>query len=242
MGSARFEYTRRLLVALDDVKNDRVVLASLFRMGDERIDDLIKALDDPNDKVRLNAQIVIRYLGNESGLNELFEVYARSQQVTIAGAIPLPLRKWDYDYIETFYLRSSPDWDNLSERYVFALALDDSAKSKELLDRVMASAANLDEGLIVDRAIKLVQDSKPNKVFSGNKELATLVLENAFFVAPADLIHTSAKVLALNTSKDKALVEVYINRGTLAEEWYHVIIRKTGQGWKFFSITQVAMS
>ncbi|MCA1607614.1 MAG: hypothetical protein LC775_19590, partial [Acidobacteria bacterium] len=74
------------------------------------------------------------------------------------------------------------------------------------------------------------------------KELGKEVLNNAFFVAQEDRKYTSARVLALNSAKKKALVEVYINRGTLAEEWYHVVLRRCDQGWKFVSITPVAVS
>jgi hypothetical protein len=130
----------------------------------------------------------------------------------------------------------------LSERYIYALALEDSPRAKEVLNKVIGSATNLGEGSIVGRAIELVQANQPSKLFTGTKDLAELVLQNAFFIAPSDMKHTSAKVLALNATNDKALVEVYINRGTLAEEWYHAIIMKSGQQWKFFSITQVSMS
>jgi hypothetical protein len=73
----------------------------------------------------------------------------------------------------------------------------------------MASTANLTEDSTVARAIKLVQKNKPSRVFTGNNDLAELVLENAFFVAPSDRKHTSARLLALNAANDKALVEVY---------------------------------
>ncbi len=240
--SASFEDTRKLLLALEDVKNDRQTLALLFRTGNERIEDLIKALNDPDRRVSLRGQIVIRYLGNEAGMKALVESYSKRPQIETSGPVPLPLKKWDYTYIETNYTRTPPSWDMLSERYIYALALDDSPKAKELLSDVIKRTGNLDAGSTVLRAVKLVQANQPAKVLTGDRDLGKLVLQNAFFVSPIDRNYTSARLLAVNGATDKALVEVYINRGPLAEEWYHVVIRRCEQGWKFFSITQVAQS
>jgi hypothetical protein len=240
--SARFEDTRKLLLALEDVKSDRETLALLFRTGDERIEDLIKALNDSDRRVSLRAQIVIRYLGNEAGMKALVEWYSKRARIDTSGPVPLPLRKWDYTYIETNYLHTPPSWDMLSERYVYALALDDSPKAKELLSEVIKRTGNLDDGSTVVRGIKLIQADQPAKLIMGDKDLGKLVLKNAFFVSPIDRKYTSAGLLGLNGAMDKALVGVYINRGPLAEEWYHVVIRKCDQGWKFFSITQIAVS
>ena len=136
-------------------------------------------------------------------------------------------------YIETNYTRTPPSWDLLSERYVYALALDDSSKAKELLSGVIKRTGNLDDGSTVVRAINLVQANQPAKLLTGPKDPGKLVLHNAFFVSPIDRKFTSARLLALNGAADKALIEVYINRGRLAEEWYHVVIRECDQGWTF---------
>jgi hypothetical protein len=114
----------------------------------------------------------------------------------------------------------------------------DLVHSSEVIKRT----GNLDDDSAVLRAVKLVQANQPAKVLTGEKDPGNLVLQNAFFVSPIDRKYTSARLLALNGAVDKALVEVYINRGPLAEEWYHVVIRKCARGWKFFSITQVAQS
>ncbi len=107
---------------------------------------------------------------------------------------------------------------------------------------MVKSATGIDESTFVGYAIKRIKTARPRDLITGEKDLAKLVLDNAFFVAPEDHKYASARLLGLNGNKNKALVEVYINRGRLAEEWYHVVIRKCGQGWKFFSITQVAVS
>lgn len=240
--STNFEKTRKLLLDLDDIKSDRETLAMLFHTGDERIEHLIKALDDPDERIRLRAQVIIRYLGNETGMRALVESYEKRKETVISGPVPLPLNNWDYTYIETNYVHTPASWDMLSERYIYALALDDSQTAKTKLKEVIKAAENLAAASTIKRAIKLIQENPPDKLLTVQKDIGKTVLQNAFFVESTDRKYTSARLLAFNGVKDKALVELYINRGVLAEEWYHVVISNRGQGWKFFSITQVAVS
>ena len=87
--------TRKLLTSLQDIKDDREVLAALFKNGDARIDDLIEALHDPDRNISLRAQIVIRYLGNETGMKALEDWYSKQSEILMSGPIPLPLKERD---------------------------------------------------------------------------------------------------------------------------------------------------
>ena len=98
-----------------------------------------------------------------------------------------------------------------------------------------------DAGTTAGEALKRVKAGYPETLI-GDGDLAQLVLQNSFFIDPGSRRYTSARLLGLNGTKDKALVEVYVNRGPLAEEWYHVVISKSGRAWKFFSIIQIAVS
>lgn len=233
-----FQDTRRLLSEMNDVKNDSDKLAKLFQVGDERIEDLLKALDDPDPDISLRAQIAIRYLGSDTGVKRLFEWYDKQKQFRVSGPVPLPLREWDY---KSIYANNYIEWFR-AEPYIYALALDESSQSATVLKELIKHAGNLEEASVANRAIKSVQTGQPTKVLTGEKGLAKLVLNNAFFVSPDDRKYTSARLLAMNGAKDKGLLEVYINRGVLSEEWYHVVVQKCEQGWRFFSITQVAVS
>jgi hypothetical protein len=238
----KYQDTSKLLFEMNNRLEDRDKLAALFRVGDEWITNLIQALNDPNPDISLRAQIAIRYLGSDIGMDELFRWYNAQQQFRIAGPIPLPLREWDYKVIYANFINApNRDWTQ-AEPYIYALALDDSPKAKVVLNEVTKSAGRLDEATVVGRALMRVQTAQPAMLLAGQKDLAKLVQSNAFFVAPDDRKYLSAQLLGLNGAKDKALVEIYINRGRLSEEWYHVVIKKCGQGWKFFSVTQVAMS
>jgi hypothetical protein len=227
---------------MDSVKKNSDKLAKLFRVGDERIADLIKSLDDANPDISLRAQIVIRYLGNDTGMKGLHEWFEKQERFRVSGPIPTPLQERDYNAINAQYINEPPERWVRSEQYMYALALDGSPRATEALEKMLAIASNLDDATVANRAAKRIQASPPAKFLTGRKDLAKLVLENAFFVSPDDRKYASARLLALNGAKDKALVEVYINRGRLSEERYHVVIRKCEQGWKFVSITQVAVS
>ena len=227
---------RKLLSEMKDYDLHPERLAALFRIGDARIGDLVNALDDPDKEVSLNAQIVIRYLGNEAGLKGLAEYYKKPRkEYWISGPIPIPLIDFDYDFI-----KSHPS--NMGEEYIYALALDDSPKAKELLASIARTNGNASTDSLMALALLRVNSGDPTKLLVGNTDLAKLVLDNAFFVGEQDKKYLSAHLVELNDTKNKALVEVYINRGVLAEEWWHVVINKRENGWRFFSITQVAVS
>lgn len=228
---------------MDDVKNDSDKLAVLFNAGDQRIQDLIRALDDGDNDISLRAQIVIRYLGNREGMKHLVEWYSkRPTEYSIAGPVPLPLTDWDYEFIERNLMPKPPEtWREIGVRYIYALAIDGSERSKKALDSLLNKGASVKENTTIGLAIKQLQIARPKMLMSG-KDAAKVVLENAFFIYPADRKRTKSRLVAFNGTKDKVLVELYINRGQLAEEWYHVVMSKVGRGWKFYSITPVSVS
>lgn len=233
---------RKLLLELKDVKSGRETLATLFSIGDKQISELIKALDDPDHEVSLNAQTVIRYLGNPTGLAALENWLSKKTEYPLTAPIPLPLTERDYTWINSQYLKKPIREWVFAESYIYALAFDGSPRATAVLRQLKTAAAELDDSFVVARAMRLTAAADVKKVLVDERDLAKLVLKNAFFVDPTDRRFTSAKLLALNGAKQKALLEVYINRGPLAEEWYHVVLTKSGPGWRLFSITQVAVS
>lgn len=236
--------TRRLLLGLDDIKNDRETLASLFRVGDYRIEDLIAALDDSDDSVSLRAQTVIRYLGNPKGMKALTEWYDKqSGEYVLAGPVPTPLSEWDYKFINMNFVGKPPaTWRELGIHYLYALALDSSDQSKLTLHEMIKSAGEVGDSMFVGRAIRLIQIREDVSPIRGDKNVAELVLKNAFFISSEDHKYATAKLIGLNGNMDKALIEIHIKRALLAEEWYHVVIIKSGEGWRFLSVTQVVVS
>jgi hypothetical protein len=223
-----------------NVTNDK--LARLFRVGDKQIAELLKLLNDPNPKISLGSQVVLRYLGNEEGMRGLFEWYHKQKHFQVSGPVPLPLSDWDYKVIDAQYVKEPPQKWSRIEPYIYALALENSAKSKNVLRELIKNAGNLDDSTTAVQAIKNVQSNRFVKAFKAEKDLSKMVLNNAFFVSTEDRKYTTARLLSQNDAKDKALVEIYINRGALSEEWYHVVINKTEKGWNFLSITPVAVS
>jgi hypothetical protein len=229
---------------MEDVRTDSDKLIALLQVGDRRVSDLIQLLDDPDPNVSLRAQVVIRYLGNETGMKALRAWYNNRQgEYAVAGPIPQPWYEWDCHLIKVDLLGKPPRaWFDRGVQYIYALALDDSPKAKTLLAEMISAARGLDETSFIGYAIKRVLAGEPKNLLRGEKDLAKLVLNNSFFIAPEDRKYTSARLLGFNEAKDKGFFEVYVNRGVMAEEWYHVVLTRCDQGWKFFSITPVAMS
>jgi len=66
--------TRDLLLQLQRSSGNKA-LKKLFEEGDERMADLIRALYDPEQRVNLNSQVIIKYLAPPKGLAALEEWY-----------------------------------------------------------------------------------------------------------------------------------------------------------------------
>ncbi|HMJ09083.1 MAG TPA: hypothetical protein VK468_08760 [Pyrinomonadaceae bacterium] len=229
-----YESTRQLLVEMKTVDTNESFI-SLFNTGDNRITDLVKALNDSNGAVRRNAQMIIRYLDNDLGMSALITSYSKEKaHIVVAGPVPTPLREWDYDYISKSY-KNLP-----SASYIYALAIDSSPKAKAVLSELTANTNNNPKANYQD--LEKVKIVNPNDILVDSSDLAKTVLDKAFFVSSEDKQFATSKFISFNAANDKALIEIYINRGVLSEEWYHVVINKSEKGWKFLSITPVATS
>jgi hypothetical protein len=212
-------------------------LSALFKVGDDRIEDLLRALNDEDEAVRRNAQVVIRYLGNEVGMSRLIDQYARSSTHSLAGPVPLPLRDWDYRYIRENYIKGSNGWDSRATSYIYALALDGSRSATALLNELSSGPHKNFRHFALDR----LRRNAGNVAKPMNGKMPDVILDNAFFLDPEDRDHASARVLSYNNAKTKCLIVVW-GGGIPSAETYHVVVQKYGEGWGFFSVTQVTVS
>lgn len=236
--SAHQDSVRQLLLEMRLGHRSTRPLAALFQIGDEKIEELIKALDDPEPLVRLNAQIVIRYLANDAGLEALSEGYANKKALIVTAPFPVPLKDWDYNFISSQYLNQKPALEPMMESYLFALALDGSSRAGMKLREVIENAKKHGVGLREDRYLQTAGIG----VIRSDEQLATSVLGKASFININERKHATAKVIAYNGARNRAIVEIHVNKGPLAEVWYHIVLGKSEQVWKFLSITQVAVS
>lgn len=233
--------TRRLLSEMGSNRRVTPQLTTLFRVGDERIHDLTKALDDSNEDVRLNAQVVIRYLGNEQGMNALLTSYSKADPrgYIFAGPAPLPMHEVDYRFISSLCSGDLSKRCVLPPGYLFALAHDGSARATSLLREVMEHEKKRgNEGI----AQRYTQSSSSDQLIAEEDHLAEAVLKKASFLSARERRLSTARFVSYNGAKDKALLEIYVDGGALAEGWYHIVLSKSGQAWKFFSINLVAVS
>jgi hypothetical protein len=213
----------------------------LFNIGDKQIAELTKALNDSNLLVKRNAQVIIRYLRNDSGMSALTASYNKeTASIVVAGPIPIPLSEWDYNYIEKNYQKDFSGWDIPSTSFIYALAIDSSAKAKTVLNKLIDNAKNNPKADHL--AFEKIKSINSNEILDDSSDLAKTVLDKAFFISTDDKKFVTSKIVTFNEAKDKALIEIHINRGALSEEWYHIVINKTEKGWRFLSITPVAVS
>lgn len=236
--SPTYANTRKSLASMGDRTNSGDQLKRLFRIGDQRIGDLIRALEESDRRVRLNAQIVIRYLGNAEGMRVLVNRIESGQENLIAGSVPIPLSEWDYAQIKS-RLGDGPGQSNVQVTdYIYALALDGSARAKDALRQ-------LSEGPWGAHYAEILGDitrAASRDPFPEGSSLSMAVKQNASFLDPNDQRIAKARMIGFNGAGDKALIVLYIDNGPLAERWYHVVVEKYAGGWRFFSISLVGMS
>jgi hypothetical protein len=234
-----------LTVLSKRVGGEDVALSKLFQIGDECIDDLISNLNGNDFQMSVAAQEAIRYLGNEKGLKALDAWNKNNKKpYPVRGPVPIPLVEFDYEMIELNFLENDQrDLGLLTSQYLYALAIDkDSPKSKNLFQKLLKKLETVEKESTAKRMVDQLKNNYPLMPFSEAKTIEKTVLENAFFLSKEDKKFTTAKLLNFNGKKDKALVELHLFRGLLAEEWYHVVVRKVENAWEFFSITFIKQS
>lgn len=232
--------TRNLLLQLKVDGRQNKNLAILFNEGEDRSNDLAKLLEDSDSIVRINAQIIIRYLNNSNGMNALFSNYEKNT-VNIVGQIPVPLHAWDYEFVNSTLLDKPENFGQISTEYLYALALDKSPCSRKLLLELIKTAKLAKTDPFVINTVINENFGKSFRV-EGSDDLAKIVLKNSTFLSDIAKKNSTAKIIAYNSDKSKSLIEIYVNYGVLAEETYHIVVSKTGDFWSIFSISQIAGS
>ncbi len=229
--------TRQLLLAIANAKFDGKTLAPLFHIGDERINDLVAALSDPDQHIRYAAVVVLKYLGNPKGIDALNNK-CRNQSGCefFLDVFPIPLSDFDYDAIRRMSRVPLSRWNAIPESYAYALALDGSKRSEQLLAQWLKSSESEDSRYYLDAFASSIRDHAAQKTFTAGPSLVDAVVANAFFLQPADRAIAKAHLLALSAAGNKALIEVYLNHGPTADRWYHVVVVKQGQQWRLFSV------
>jgi len=125
--------TRSLLDTIGGLSKEN--MRALFETGDDRIDEIITALKDDNEDVRLNAQSIIRYLGNRKGMDALLSEYKSDpKKFLVVGAVPVPIHVLDYEILSGCVTRRATLCE-LTFSDAFALALDNSERSASRANR-----------------------------------------------------------------------------------------------------------
>lgn len=223
---------RKLLAKMQSGPVDTKHLARAFSIGDANIDELISALDDRDESVSLNAQIVIRYLGNQDGMTALFHRYASGQIKATTGAVPVPLSDWDFNQIESRFLCAECRLEGWGvPEYTYALMLDSSPRATQTLDR-----------LVQKFNPEWLPTTKTDGRFANVEPIAPELLREAFWLTATEKKVTTAKLISVTTDSRKALFEVYVNQGALAEKWFNVVAVREAAGWKIISVTMSGQS
>ena len=236
-----------LLTTLSKENHNQTALSRLFEIGDDCIGEIISTLNNSKDfRLTIAAQETIRYLGNPGALTALDAWNKKNtKSYPVFGPVPVPIMEFDYEMIELNLLEPNQrDLGLIVSPHLYALAIDkQSSRSNDLLQKVLKKLETVDELSVTKTMVDRLKGSYPLKPFNdSNNDVAATVLENAFFLSREDKQFTTSRLLSLNGSGNKALVEIKLSRGLLAERWYHVVVKRQGKQWGFFSITFIKQS
>lgn len=235
-----YEETRKLLNE-PIISNENFI--KLFQIADDRIEDLIAALNDKDKNVRYNAQKIIRYMGNPKATESMYQWLSKNalkeKEEFPTNPIPIPINNWEYRFEEKSYMY--PSRSNLKGSY--ALFLDNSDKAQATLNKFIAqenaNPYDLGEGEKLER----LRELQIGQTFQENGDLAKAVLQTPFFQVRTDepnkktnLEKLKSELITYNAAKTKALIGVQNEDGTL-----EVVAKKVEDGWKFYSILRVSV-
>jgi hypothetical protein len=230
----RKDYAKiRKLLGTYNVLDSPSALRKAFNIGDGDISDFVLALDDPDERVRLNAQIIIRYLGNPEGMKKVIESSRTGHTHDFSGPVPIPLDDWDFQQIEMHVLCSDCVQGGPYANYFYALEIDDSMRARKTLARV-PSTTLLIAGLPELGSYELLC---PREC-----DLERTLSQHAFFLSADDKKHLSVVLVSQSEDGNKALLKVHVNAGPVTEKWFHVVVVRRAEGWKYMSVSLIGQS
>lgn len=209
------------------------LLSCLFSHGDMEIEAIVEGLSDSDPDVQVGSQMIIRYLGNPTGLSQLLNFYAKAKQNTVVVIEPVaaPLAEWDFQYLAGALVKGRHFG---SERlgYSVALEVDGSERAQKLLQRINEFGSTSSQPFLSECG-----KSNLSRSFEVGGSLEKSVLDQACFLKLTDRDHASTKLLAYNSLRDKALVEIRDGQRSI-----HIVVSRRGDTWTFFSVTLFRIS
>ena len=218
-------------------------LITLFSKDESSLEKVSEYWNSSESSQSIGAQRIVRYTGYPKILKKWERWCIGKSGCLASGAIPIPLTQLDKQVI-LYKLENEEicNWGYTDMGYIYALLLDKSKASQNLLQKIKSKTNYCLDDSIIKTGFKNAEKANPREIILDSKNLTDAVLDNLFFLNKRDLKNKTVSFWAFNNKKDKALLEVYVNHGILAERFYHIVLKKTNKGWRYFSITLVALS
>lgn len=217
-------------------------LRALFATPPNGLDLIMKFVGSSNVDESKGAQFIIRYLGGDEHLDQMLELC--NSRCFLSGPIPIPLHPLDAKELE--YLLNKTDLCKLSDfnmKYVYAAFFDNSSPSRELRNRVEEKARYCPKDSIFVSRLSALQTVNKRQIEVGIERSVELVRDNLFFLTDEERKRAKLQYLGVNYRGDRALFEILIDNGVLANRYIHVVFLKNGENkWRFYSVTQVSQS
>jgi hypothetical protein len=214
-------------------------MAQIFQRGTSLIPQLVSDLNNPDDTVSDNAQLMLRIIGDEGGIEALHDWYGKPRPVLriVNGPIPSPLTDWDYKHIETAILsRPYREWKTEGVNYLIALVVDGSPRAKEMLKKMLGDAPIESDGVtpVSELASRIRKGPTQGQLCTSPAgAIEDVVFENAFFLTPGERRRTEVKVLGYDDQNQSALVTVSQMFGNT----FLVVLARTGSCWRYRSVS-----
>jgi hypothetical protein len=204
----------------------------IFADGSTSTPKLIEALNDSNKAVNLNAQLMLRLIGDHKGITDLHDWYEKPRPVLsiVNGPVPVPLRDWDYQQIGAVLARPPREWRENALNYLYALSIDQSRHAKELLTK-MLSAAETDNNSAAFQVAANLRRWQAEADACSPATPQEFVRKHSFFLAPEERKNSKIKLIGYSNDKHLALLSVSQTFGNS----FWVVLRNTSTCWRYQS-------
>jgi len=236
----------------DQQTDDAEAIGLIFRLDNEALPDLVKALRQGKSVER--ASRALAYLGGPDERKILRKAIAIEGDVDkkwiissfLAGALVEPVSEEEWDFLETSikgYKNEARSFSSFSA--VLALGTNASPRALRLLQTIGSSdgpsTSDNDTVKGAGQAIRWISRRSAGGVSASAQtgsdpdQIKRTVMENVFF-AEGETEHLSIQRIVFTKDRNRALVSVEINRGPRDVHGYDIVLQRNAGTWKIAGV------
>ena len=220
---------------LSDDSFDFSGMAALFSKGKLITDELLTALDNPDGRVVVRAQMMLLLIGDDVGIQLLHNWYQQPRAILrrANGPVPTPLREWGYSTIEDMLrVHPSSNWRQNAVNLLFALAIDRSPRAKGLLKQMMEALPSRDDRTPVFRFSSYIKERPLEAAACEPGDPLSFVKRNGFFLLA---VEKETSIIKLRGTTEAGQLDLLTVSQTFGYTFL-VVLKRVHGCWRYKSV------